>query len=246
MSSTSPSSSSSSPFSSSSSSSSSSTRQQPLVLAATASTIAEKARSTSQLIEKTLLPPPASFSNTDSKPDPSNPYPSNPSLKTLNNLAAKLLQFNQHANTLGDCITSASSSGVADVLAKALDHALTRCEQGVEIMKGQVELVRGDGDVLELDPAGETGTPTGEQQNGGVEANAEKGSKKRDVDGQVVEEYVNLLIAYSRVFIFFSQIVIVNEEEQAEWMARNEVGKILALADEAADKVLAGKSIVTQ
>lgn len=29
-------------------------------------------------------------------------------------------------------------------------------------------------------------------------------------------------------------------------MARNEVGKILALADEAADKVLAGKSIVTQ
>ncbi|KAK3949800.1 hypothetical protein QBC32DRAFT_348161 [Pseudoneurospora amorphoporcata] len=236
----------------------SSLTRQPLVLAAAASTLAEKARSTSQLIEKTLLPPHTSSSNSDptvSKPDPSNPYPSSPSLIKLTYLSAKLLQFNQHANTLGDCITSASNSGVADVLAKTLDHALARCDQGVEVVKEQVEflVMERNGvakDLLQLQLHPETGTP-GEQNcvNGvdGVdgETKGQKG-KKRQVDGQVVQEYEDLLIAYSRLFIFGSQIVILTEKQQAEWMAKKDVDKIIDKAEESAKKVLAGKRILTQ
>ncbi|KAK3356037.1 hypothetical protein B0H65DRAFT_417863 [Neurospora tetraspora] len=210
---------------------------QPLALAAAASSLAEKARSTSQLIEKTLLPP----TNTDPKPDPSNPYPSNPSLTKLTNLSAKLLQFNQHANTLGDCLTSASASGVADVLARTLDKALTRCDQGVEVVRGQVEWLGREKE--------EGGLAAGKGQGQGKE---QKG-KKEEVDRQAVEEYEALLIAYSRLFIFGSQILTVgkqtnslDEKEQAEWMAKNDVDKIINKAEESAQKVLLGKSILKE
>ncbi|EGZ76350.1 hypothetical protein NEUTE2DRAFT_133705 [Neurospora tetrasperma FGSC 2509] len=211
---------------------------QPLTLAAAASFLAEKARSTSQLIEKTLLVPLSS-----SKPitDPSNPYPSNPSLTRLTNLSAKLLQFNQHANTLGDCLTSAASAsggggGVADVLASTLDKALTRCDQGVEVVSGQVKWLGRDDvgtDVLQ-------GTGTGKGK-----------TQKEEVDGQVVEEYADLLIAYSRLFIFGSQIVIGNKnsldkKEQAKWMVKADVDKMINRAEESAKKVLLGKSILRQ
>ncbi|KAK3497874.1 uncharacterized protein B0T23DRAFT_375334 [Neurospora hispaniola] len=205
---------------------------QPLTLAAAASFLAEKARSTSQLIEKTLLPPPSH------KPtDPSNPYPSNPSLTRLTNLSAKLLQFNQHANTLGDCLTSAAHAsggggGVADVLARTLDQALTRCDQGVEVVSGQVEwLGRDDVGTDVLQPG--TGKGKGKTQ-------------KEEVDGQVVEEYADLLIAYSRLFIFGSQIVILDKKEQAEWMVKTDVDKMINRAEESAKKVLLGKSILRQ
>ncbi|KAL0475583.1 hypothetical protein QR685DRAFT_53478 [Neurospora intermedia] len=199
---------------------------QPLTLAAAASFLAEKARSTSQLIEKTLLPPPSH------KPtDFSNPYPSNPSLTRLSNLSAKLLQFNQHANTLGDCLTSAGAGGgVADELASTLDKALTRCDQGVEVVSGQLKWLGRDDvgtDVLQ-------GTATG------------KGKTQKEVDGQVVEEYADLLIAYSRLFIFGSQIVILDKNEQAEWMAKADVDKMINKAEESAKKVLLGKSILRQ
>ncbi|EGO53312.1 hypothetical protein NEUTE1DRAFT_150657 [Neurospora tetrasperma FGSC 2508] len=198
---------------------------QPLSLAAAASFLAEKARSTSQLIDKTLLPPP-------SRPitDPWNPYPSNPSLTRLTKLSAKLLQFNQHANTLGDCLTSAASAGVADELASTLDKALTRCDQGVEVVSGQVEWLGRDDvgtDVLQLNQPG-------------------TGKGKTEVDGQVMEEYADLLIAYSRLFIFGSQIVILDKNEQAEWMAKADVDKMINRAEESAKKVLLGKSILRQ
>ncbi|EAA36347.3 hypothetical protein GE21DRAFT_2397 [Neurospora crassa] len=206
---------------------------QPLTLAAAASFLAEKARSTSQLIEKTLLLPLSS-----SKPftDPSNPYPSNPSLARLANLSAKLLQFNQHANTLGDCLTSAANAsgggGVADELARTLDKALTRCDQGVEVISGQVKWLGRDDvgtHVLQLQP----GTGKGKTQ-------------KEEVDGQVMEEYADLLIAHARLFIFGSQIVILDINEQAEWMAKADVDKMINKAEESAKKVLLGKSIFRQ
>ncbi|KAK3495771.1 hypothetical protein B0T13DRAFT_473283 [Neurospora crassa] len=205
---------------------------QPLTLAAAASFLAEKARSTSQLIEKTLLPPPSH------KPtDFSNPYPSNPSLARLANLSAKLLQFNQHANTLGDCLTSAANAsggggGVADELARTLDKALTRCDQGVEVISGQVKWLGRDDvgtDVLQL----QSGTGKGKTQ-------------KEEIDGQVMDEYADLLIAHARLFIFGSQIVILDINEQAEWMAKADVDKMINKAEESAKKVLLGKSIFKQ
>lgn len=81
---------------------------------------------------------------------------------------------------------------MADELASTLDKALTRCDQGVEVVSGQLKWLGRDDvgtDVLQ-------GTATG------------KGKTQKEVDGQVVEEYADLLIAYSRLFIFGSQIVM--------------------------------------
>lgn len=89
-------------------------------------------------------------------------------------------------------MTSAGAGGVADELASTLDKALTRCDQGVEVVSGQVKWLGRDNvgtDVLQ------PGTGKGKTQ-------------KEEVDGQVVEEYADLLIAYSRLFIFGSQIVM--------------------------------------
>lgn len=80
----------------------------------------------------------------------------------------------------------------------------------------------------------------------GAENGTEKGKSKNEVDEQVVQEYEDLLIAYSRLFIFGSQIVILNQKEQAEWMAKNDVDKIIDDAEEAAGKVLVGKSILRE
>ncbi|KAJ4416331.1 hypothetical protein N0V85_002340, partial [Neurospora sp. IMI 360204] len=172
----------------------------------------------------------------------------------LTNLSAKLLQFNQHANTLGDCLASASASGVADVLAGTLDKALTRCDQGVEVVRGQVEWLGREKDglaagVLQLQPGGQQSWENGEtnwQEKGQGTRKEQKGKKEVVVDGQVVEEYEALLIAYSRLFIFGSQIVILDEKEQAEWMAKNDVDKIINKAEESAQKVLLGKSILKE
>ncbi|KAK3395769.1 hypothetical protein B0T20DRAFT_395640 [Sordaria brevicollis] len=203
----------------------SSTKQQPLTMAADAKLLAEKARSTSQLIDNNLIPSNQQQSSSPSLSDPS-------SLASLTSLSAKLLQFNQHANTLGDCLTSASTSGVALVLATMLEKGLRRCDEAVGVIKGEVE-----GLVSSL--------PKGEGEKGPGENGSEGKAAKKEVDGRVTQEYEDLLIAYARLFIFGSQIVILNQKEQEEWMAKNDVDKIIDDADAAAEKVLAGKSILT-
>lgn len=170
-------------------------------MAADASILAEKARSTSQLIDNNLLPSSPSSSTTSStNPNQqSSPLP-NPSLTALTSLSAKLLQFNQHANTLGDCLTSTSTSGVALVLATMLEKGLRRCDEAVGVIRGKVEgLVQNPASFLPLQPEekGQNGAGNGQGKGG-----------KKEVDGQVIQEYDDLLIAYSRLFIFGAQIVM--------------------------------------
>lgn len=102
------------------------------------------------------------------------------------------------------------------MLARTLDKALTRCDQGVEVVRGQVEWLGREKEegglaagVLQLQP-GQQNWENGEtnwQEKGQGQGKEQKG-KKEEVDRQAVEEYEALLIAYSRLFIFGSQIVM--------------------------------------
>ena len=92
------------------------------------------------------------------------------------------------------------------MLANALDHALTRSGQGVEVIKGQMEFLQQEKEGVAAS-ALQLNSTTGGTGEANVTVNG-NGSTTREVDGQVVAEYDELMIAYARLIIFMSQIVM--------------------------------------